>query len=299
MRGSSITLLYKLHSRHTCFPGHQPTAWRKMASDEAPAEVRDMQVPRRPLRYFSLWMPAFLLLPTLYAGSNLAVPDYACAEEQIGNSALPAPEPEKKNVITGGPERKNGLPSGMMSEGTAAIILSLTTDRQAACRYSTLPGKQYAAMTGRMASINGLQHTTSVSGLTNGARYSYYVKCQDRAFNTNADDYIISFSIDNFPDTKIEQSPFKLTGKTTATFIFSSTKTATFNCSIDSEPYTLCTPPATYKNLSFGPHIFRVKSIDAFGQEDPTPAIYAWNIRQTYNRKAIQLLFEDAYLDML
>ena len=36
-------------------------------------------------------------------------------------------------------------------------------------------------------------HSTLVTGLVNGSNYSYYVRCQDAAGNTNPDDFVITF----------------------------------------------------------------------------------------------------------
>ena len=41
----------------------------------------------------------------------------------------------------------------------------------------------------------GTAHSTTVTGLQDGATYSYYVRCQDTAGNANSDDYTISFSV--------------------------------------------------------------------------------------------------------
>jgi hypothetical protein len=38
-------------------------------------------------------------------------------------------------------------------------------------------------------------HSTTVSGLENGGRYTYYVRCEDAASNANPDDYPITFSV--------------------------------------------------------------------------------------------------------
>ena len=38
-------------------------------------------------------------------------------------------------------------------------------------------------------------HSTTVSELENGGRYTYYVRCEDAASNANPDDYPITFSV--------------------------------------------------------------------------------------------------------
>ncbi|HHD92288.1 MAG TPA: hypothetical protein ENL06_01520, partial [Candidatus Portnoybacteria bacterium] len=43
----------------------------------------------------------------------------------------------------------------------------------------------------------GTTHSTTITGLTNGGSYTYYVRCQDTSGNANTTDYPISFSIAN------------------------------------------------------------------------------------------------------
>lgn len=92
------------------------------------------------------------------------------------------------------PVRSAGSPSGTLSYGTSATSISLTTNETATCKYSTSSGTAYGAMTG-FSTTGGTSHTTSVSGLSDGNSYTYYVKCSDAQSNSNATDYSISFSI--------------------------------------------------------------------------------------------------------
>jgi hypothetical protein len=66
------------------------------------------------------------------------------------------------------------------------------------------------------------------------------------------------------PDVTITQAPTTGTDSTTATFEFGSTDpTATFNCSLDSQPMTPCSSPKTYEGLLAGeqnPHTFAVEA---------------------------------------
>ena len=83
------------------------------------------------------------------------------------------------------------------------------------------------------------------------------------------------------PNTFIIGHPKNPTRARTATFVFNSNETdTTFKCKRDSQanytPCPLLTP--TYKNLTLGPHILRVKAIDAADNVDPTPAVFKWKI---------------------
>jgi hypothetical protein len=71
----------------------------------------------------------------------------------------------------------------------------LSTDEDATCRYATVAGIGYNSMPGTFTTTGGSAHSTLVSGLFNGASYSYFVRCIDTTNNANADDYEISFSV--------------------------------------------------------------------------------------------------------
>jgi len=75
------------------------------------------------------------------------------------------------------------------------------------------------------------------------------------------------------PDTTITNGPEGFTNGP-VTFEFTSTKSpSTFQCKLDGSEFEACTSPKTYTGLADGAHTFRVKAIDEFDQEDPTPAI--------------------------
>ncbi len=62
-------------------------------------------------------------------------------------------------------------------------------------------------------------------------------------------------------------------------FSFNATETeATFECSLDSRPFTPCSSPVKYKDLTEGSHTFKVRATDKAGNTDPTPAIYQWTV---------------------
>ncbi len=81
------------------------------------------------------------------------------------------------------------------------------------------------------------------------------------------------------PDTSISNGPDDPTSSTDATFIFVSTEIGSrFECRIDRGVYAACTSPKSYSDLSEGDHTFSVRSIDAAGNTDPTPASYSWTV---------------------
>jgi Concanavalin A-like lectin/glucanases superfamily/Purple acid Phosphatase, N-terminal domain/Dockerin type I domain/Glycosyl hydrolase family 26 len=93
------------------------------------------------------------------------------------------------------PSLSGGQPSGTLAAGTTQATISLSTNEAATCRYSTSSGVAYNSMTNAFSTTGSLSHSSTISGLSNGNSYSYYVKCQDSSGNANANDYMISFSV--------------------------------------------------------------------------------------------------------
>ncbi len=102
---------------------------------------------------------------------------------------------------TTAPVRSNGLPSGSLAAGTTQTSLSLTTNENATCRYATTAGVAYGAMPNTFATTGGTAHASTVTGLTNGGSYSFFVRCQDPAANANTNDFTIAFSVAQPADT--------------------------------------------------------------------------------------------------
>ena len=96
---------------------------------------------------------------------------------------------------TNRPRRSNGQPSGSLEAGTSQTTLSLDTDEDATCRYAAAAGLSFEAMPNLFGVTGGTNHSTTVTGLSDGNEYSYYVRCKTTDGNTNADDYLINFSV--------------------------------------------------------------------------------------------------------
>src|SRR6185295_12092808 len=99
------------------------------------------------------------------------------------------------------PVRSNGAPSGTLAAGTTQTTLSLATNENATCRYATTAGVAYASMANTFTTTGALAHSTTVTGLTNGGSYNYFVRCQDTAGNPNTNDFTISFTVAQPADT--------------------------------------------------------------------------------------------------
>lgn len=128
---------------------------------------------------------------------NYGIAAYDAANNESSAAAITVATPPP--IDNKPPSRFNGFPSGALSYNTKQIQLSLSTDEDANCKYSTFANAAYAAMN-NVFSITGFKnHSQIISNLTNSTFYRYYIKCEDKAENINNDDYIIEFSIDNPP----------------------------------------------------------------------------------------------------
>ena len=121
------------------------------------------------------------------------------------------------------PVRSNGLPTGTLAAGTTQTSLSLATNENATCRYATTAGVAYASMTNTFTTTGALAHSTTVTGLTNGGSYSFFVRCQDVAANPNTNDFTISFSVAQPADTT---PPVRSNGLPTGTLAAGTTQTS-------------------------------------------------------------------------
>ncbi len=75
------------------------------------------------------------------------------------------------------------------------------------------------------------------------------------------------------PDTTIQSGPSGVVSPQNVSFTFTATETgSSFECSIDAGAYSACSSPKSYPSLATGPHTFRVRAVDAVGNQDGTPA---------------------------
>ena len=121
-------------------------------------------------------------------------------------------------------------------------------------------------------------HTTAP--LSNGI-HSFEVRAIDPAGNTDPSPAIrTTIHVDlNAPDTTIDSGPTGPTSDPTPEFTFSSSETgSTFECRVDSNPFSSCSSPHVTANLSDGPHTFQVRATDPAGNTDPTPASRSFSV---------------------
>lgn len=80
------------------------------------------------------------------------------------------------------------------------------------------------------------------------------------------------------PHTTITSGPSGQSVLTSPAFAFSSDEAGTFECSLDSAPFTACGSPTALHNLAFGEHTFSVRALNTDGQADPAPPVVTWTV---------------------
>ncbi|MFZ2521901.1 MAG: PQQ-dependent sugar dehydrogenase [Minisyncoccia bacterium] len=116
---------------------------------------------------------------------------------------------------TTAPVLSNGTPNGILPDGTTQTTISLISNENATCRYSTTANTTYISMTGNFTNTGTTTHSTVVSGLSNGNNYTYNVRCIDSSNNANQTDFPISFSINNPPPPDTIAPTVNITAPTT------------------------------------------------------------------------------------
>ncbi|MCK5122529.1 MAG: right-handed parallel beta-helix repeat-containing protein, partial [Candidatus Pacebacteria bacterium] len=97
------------------------------------------------------------------------------------------------------PILSNSSPTGTLTAGTTQTTISLNTNETATCKYSTTPNTPYASITNTFSTTGGTTHSQTITGLSDGNNYNYYVRCIDEANNPNTADFNISFSVASSP----------------------------------------------------------------------------------------------------
>ena len=122
----------------------------------------------------------------------------------------------------------------------------------------------------------------SYAGLRDGG-HAFVVRAIDSAGNAGVASH--GWTVDaTAPQTTIDSRPARSTTATSATFAFSSSEPATFQCRLDGGAFAPCGAPRTYKALARSVHTFAVRAIDSAGNVDATPAVSTWTVGRPVTR---------------
>jgi hypothetical protein len=117
-------------------------------------------------------------------------------------------------------------------------------------------------------------------GLSEGA-HSIEVRSVDLSLNVDPTPATFSWVIDvTPPETTVATGPQARAITDEAEFTFSSGEAGgTFECKLDgAAAFTACTSSQTYTALAEGNHVLEVRARDGAGNEDPSPALFAWEV---------------------
>jgi hypothetical protein len=95
-----------------------------------------------------------------------------------------------------------------LAAGTTQTTLAVTTNENATCAQSTNANATFAQMT-PFTTTGATSHSTTLSPLSNGTTYTYYVKCKDTAGNISGN-ASVTFAVANPVDTTPPSVPTNL-----------------------------------------------------------------------------------------
>jgi hypothetical protein len=188
------------------------------------------------------------------------------ATDGVGN-ADPSPATWAWAIDVVAPDTSlSGGPTGTVTQTTATF--SFSSPDSGATFECRLDGAAFAACTSPL----------SLSGLSS-ASHTFNVRAKDAGGNVDASPASRTWTVDaTAPDTTITASPAAIANATSATFSFTATESATFECKLDAGSFAACTSAKSYSGLAQGSHTFQVRAKDALGNTDASPAAWTWTV---------------------
>jgi len=188
-----------------------------------------------------------------------------------------------------------GIPFSADNSRSVAIITSPSNNAFVGGSVATLIGTASDAgsyvQRVEVSTDNGMSWKTAIGStswsyswtLPIDGSYPVLARAIDAAGNVQTPASAITVNVSaTAPETFITSGPSDPSILTSGTFSFISSKPgATFECMIDSIAYVPCQSPYTTALLADGRHILTVRSQDASGAYDPSPAIYTWSVRSS------------------
>ena len=123
----------------------------------------------------------------------------------------------------------------------------------------------------------------SYQGLADGS-HAFSARPTDAVGNTGPT-ASYSWRVDaTAPETTLGARPRSRTTALSASFTFSASEQAAFQCKLDASAFVACSSPKTYARLRRSAHTFQVQAVDAAGNADGTPAVLRWTISAVTRR---------------
>jgi hypothetical protein len=150
----------------------------------------------------------------------------------------------------------------------------LTKDRTPTFGFVSVPDATFECQVDSGAFAGCASPFTTVN-LSDGP-HTFTVRATDLATNVETTPAVRTFTVDTVaPQTAFGKKPAKKVFAKKVKFTFSSDASgSTFQCKRDNKPWEQCSSAHRWKKLKLGKHVFRVRSVDAAGNVDATPATY-------------------------
>ena len=144
---------------------------------------------------------------------------------------------------------------------------------------SSRPGSTFECRRDQAAAYAPCSTPARYASLTGGT-HTFRVRATDAAGQTDVTAATFTWHVDLLPpDTSISRKPPRMSSESMATFGFeSSDDDALLECRLDGAGFAPCTSPLTLTGLGDRDHTFSVRSTDAVGNVDESPAEYRWNV---------------------
>ena len=113
-----------------------------------------------------------------------------------------------------------------------------------------------------------------VTNLAEGP-HRFAIRAIDRAGNVEAPARTHAFTIDRTAPVTTLEGPEDTSGSR-ASFTFTATETASFECALDDAAYAPCSSPHVVTELAEGQHELAVRAIDPAGNVELVPATHVW-----------------------
>ncbi|MBU4300559.1 MAG: fibronectin type III domain-containing protein [Nanoarchaeota archaeon] len=116
----------------------------------------------------------------------------AAGNMNSASAVFTANTPSAPKIISTVPENNKMLVAPLLS-GKFNDVISIKTDKQANCRYSTTPNTSFESMANYFIAAENNTHNTTVS-LSDKTTYLFYIRCKSLDNAINTDDYLLQFS---------------------------------------------------------------------------------------------------------
>jgi subtilisin-like proprotein convertase family protein len=159
-------------------------------------------------------------------------------------------------------------PSGTIPSSTATFSFSANEFATFECSLDT-------------AGFSPCTSPKAYSSLSEGT-HTVLVRATDPTANVDPTPAAVGFAVDTVaPQTTIDSGPAGTTSDSTATFAFSASEVAAFECKLDSTPFAACTSPQQYTGLADGQHTFQLRATDAAGNVDRSASSRTFAVADT------------------